>query len=114
MARKILPEQHVPYVKFYSELSKTVNINELLSHFSREEIIDDNEYELIQNLKESSEKMSVLLRIISQHLNAGNYEAYHTMLMIMEKYGNSQTRDLSVKIKRSLSGELDNGSILDG
>jgi len=93
----------------YAMLCNTMtDIDDLLKYFVSEEIITINEEERIKNCSTKSDKVRMLLLIISGPLQTGDKYGFYVMLKIMKKYGTKATQSLAELIKSSVSFNFSN------
>ena len=98
------------FSRHYSMLCDTLtDINNLLPHFVKENVIDIDTLEEINAAIPATTKFKVqkLMMHISGPLTAGYTKVFYIMLSIMEEYGHQATQQLANQIRKSLLAASD-------
>ena len=92
------------FTKHFASLCNTItDVDYLLPHFVAENIINTNDVEVFAAMNTTLNKVRELLLHISGPLQAGDAQAFYTMLTIMKKHGNQSTIDLAVKMSQEVA-----------
>ena len=91
------------FVDYYSKLVNTLPASDLSHYFVSDKIISLADHEVIIRSLIPQQAAKLLLDKVSLQLQNGNSTVLHKMLLIMDKYGVSDARAISMEMRNILS-----------
>ena len=91
------------FTQYYSKLMSTLPASDLSHYFVSDKIISLVDYGVIIRCTTPQKAAELLLERISSLLKNGNNAVFSKMLLIMDRYGASAAKTISLEIRSTLS-----------
>ena len=97
------------FIHYYSQIVNTLSAKTLSPHFVEQNIILPADHLEICSVHSSTKAAGLLLSKVSCALKAGFTKSFYKFLDILEQYGNSDSKHVTIAIRKKLLESYEKG-----
>jgi len=87
------------FSRFYARLVAVLSVTSFSHHLVSARILTTDEEERLESLDNRNKRAAFVLRKVAVHLNSGNSKSFHSLLSVIETYGDISSVCLVSEIK---------------